>query len=398
MSRQEKLMLRRIVLMGIVTVLIAGAGAWGQAIKLTLAPHEKDRKLVVAEYVVAGDKLAPPFALKDEERGEVACQWEASGTGNVVRWLVREVGAGKAKSFTLEKGTAVPKNAMTLTEEAGLISIKSPEREITRYYFGKEFEKFKKPFYYPIMVQGVSLTRAHPMEVREGEARDHVHHTSVYFCHGEVNGKDYWSKVPITFKRFLKREAGPVYARILAENAWGEDITEIQDVTIVNVGQDVLMDWVITLRAEKIPVHLGKTKEGTFGVRVRTELTAPDPGKKEQAGRGKGMMVDSLGNEGEPAIRAKAAPWADNFGVAEGKTIGVAIMNHPTSWRYPGNWHVRNYGLFAANPFYEQGEHHLKPGEQVVIKYRLYAHGGDPKAAKVEEVFQGYAAGKVEAK
>ena len=35
----------------------------------------------------------------------------------------------------------------------------------------------------------------------------------------------------------------------------------------------------------------------------------------------------------------------------EGKTVGVAILNHPDSFRFPTTWHVRTYGLFAANPF-----------------------------------------------
>jgi len=32
------------------------------------------------------------------------------------------------------------------------------------------------------------------------------------------------------------------------------------------------------------PVALGKTKEGSFALRVANPLTSPDPGKKNQAG------------------------------------------------------------------------------------------------------------------
>src|SRR5262249_53973792 len=148
---------------------------------------------------------------------------------------------------------------------------------------------------------------------------------------------DYWSKVPITFHRFIQKNGGPVYARLLTENLWGMDIVEVQDIRIFDAGQDVLMDWTINLTAENGPVVLGKTKEGGFAVRVATAVTA----------KGGGKMRDADGHEGDPAIRAHAAPWADDFGQIDGQKVGIAIITHPTSFRYPTDWHVRDYGLFA---------------------------------------------------
>jgi len=37
--------------------------------------------------------------------------------------------------------------------------------------------------------------------------------------------------------------------------------------------------------------------------------------------------------------------------VIDGKALGICFMNHPASYRFPTDWHVRNYGLFAANAF-----------------------------------------------
>ena len=48
---------------------------------------------------------------------------------------------------------------------------------------------------------------------------------------------------------------------------------------ILDAGQEVVMDWAMTLSAPgNSPVALGKTKEGTFALRVATPLTSPDPG------------------------------------------------------------------------------------------------------------------------
>jgi hypothetical protein len=49
-------------------------------------------------------------------------------------------------------------------------------------------------------------------------------------------------------------------------------------------------------------------------------------------------------------IWGKRARWVRLQGEKDGKTIGIAIFNHPTSVNYPTYWHARPYGLFSANP------------------------------------------------
>ena len=71
------------------------------------------------------------------------------------------------------------------------------------------------------------------------------------------------------------------------------------------------------------------------------------------------MKVDAklgghiVNSEGLVDLKAwgKKASWVDYQGPVDGKKVGIAILNHPSSFRYPTFWHVRTYGLFAANPF-----------------------------------------------
>ena len=191
------------------------------------------------------------------------------------------------------------------------------------------------------MAQGVSVTRAWPMEEKPGESHDHPHHTGLYFAHGDINGKDYWSKIPIVPKT-LKHTEGPVGVHLIIENAWGEDMLESQDILVLDAGNDVVMDWTMTWRAPgNAPISLGKTKEGSFAIRVANPLTSPDPGGKNAKGRGTGHMIDSLGNQDEEPIRPEKRPagkqpaaWADNYGTIDGKPLGICLMNHPTSYRF----------------------------------------------------------------
>jgi hypothetical protein len=82
------------------------------------------------------------------------------------------------------------------------------------------------------------------------------------------------------------------------------------------------------------------------------------------------------------------------------------MFDHPTNPQHPTWWHVRDYALFAANPW---GKHDFEPahkanpkagnltisaGGSVTFKWRFYFHNGDEKTAKIADRFKDYAAGK----
>src|ERR1700679_2738643 len=61
----------------------------------------------------------------------------------------------------------------------------------TTFFYGPDVPK---PYLYPLRsVDGISVTRAYPMDKVEGESTDHQHHRSVWFAHSGVNGYDYWN-------------------------------------------------------------------------------------------------------------------------------------------------------------------------------------------------------------
>ena len=146
-----------------------------------------------------------------------------------------------------------------------------------------------------------------------------------------------------------------------------------------------------TVKATDTEVKFGDTKEGTFGVRVAGTM-------KVEAKKG-GKIVNSDGHV-DKAAWGKPAPWVDYHGPLDGQTVGIAILNHPSSFRFPSYWHVRTYGLFTANPFglhnfknsnEVDGSHTLKPGQSFTLRYRVIFHKGDEKEAKIAEAFAKYA-------
>lgn len=264
-----------------------------------------------------------------------------------------------------------------------------------------------KPILWPVIgPTGKPLTRAYPMHSDNADERqDHPHQRSVWFTHGDVNGIDFWGADPnnpkiakpgtTKHRKFVAVESGP-QAKVVAQNDWlGPDGKKVlEDERRLTFGVDGDSRWIdydIVLKATEGPVTFGDTKEGAMGVRTAASM-------KVDAKKG-GHIVNAEGLTDKEAWGKRSA-WVDYVGPVDGQTVGIAFMNHPSSTRFPTYWHVRTYGLFAANPFgvsdftqskAENGALTIPAGESVTLRYRILFHKGDTKQAKVAEAFESYA-------
>jgi hypothetical protein len=274
-----------------------------------------------------------------------------------------------------------------------------------------------KPILWPIIgPTGKAMTRAWPMEADTKEKQDHVHHRSLWFTHGSVNGIDFWGEpstkpAPTSGKKsgkaspnkygttehrdFVRVESGPE-AVVVTRNDWvGPDgKKQCEDERVLTFGADGASRWIdfaITFKATAGPVTFGDTKEGSFGLRLPETL-------RVDAKKG-GRIVNSRGQVDGDAW-GKQAEWVDYYGPVDGQTLGIAILNHPSSFRFPTYWHVRTYGLFAANPFgvkdfagksAADGTYTIPSGDSITLRYRVVFHEGDEKAGKIADLFAAYA-------
>jgi hypothetical protein len=115
-----------------------------------------------------------------------------------------------------------------------------------------------------------------------------------------------------------------------------------------------------------------------------------------------GRIINSRG-QADAAAWAQPAEWVDYHGPLDGQIVGIAILNHPNSFRYPTRWHVRTYGLFAANPFGEREfagdtshpvSYTLPEGKEITLRYRILLHRGDEKQGHIAEAFAEFAKAK----
>ena len=298
------------------------------------------------------------------------------------------------------------------------VTIKHDGQPFAEYVIGEANKPYLFPVYGPT---GKSMTRAFPMQKVEGEQIDHYHHRGIVFGHQDINGFDSWMErgsavgdtpddklndkqkaslaKAMTKLGFIKHlgfkeiKADAKQAVIVSENVYenvkGEkSVTEIRTLTFRVDGDTRLIDWDQEFIAKDGEVKFGDAKDAGLSIRVPTSM-AVDTKKG-------GRIVTSTGITDKDAW-SKRAPWVDYSGPVGEETLGVAMLNHPSSFRHPTSWHVRTYGLFTANCFGTldkndpNGPHTLKPGEKLVLRHRFVFHKGDEKAGNIAAAYERYA-------
>ncbi len=302
--------------------------------------------------------------------------------------------------FSASDAKAASKDGVQIIQLPDRLRVEINGELFTEYYF----TNVPRPFCYPLIgPDEAAMTRNWPMKTVPDEEHDHPHHRSFWFAHGSVNGNDFWSEEKnfghIVHDKFLEIESGDKAGVIKSANRW-----VAADGTVVCTDERTLriyapqskaermFDFEITLTASNGPLTFGDTKEGTMAVRLAETMRLK--GKV-----GHGHIVNSEGLR-DSQTWGKRADWCDYSGPVNSNIVGIAIFDHPSNPRHPTWWHVRDYGLFAANPF---GRHDFESlpdktagnltvpaGQSITFRYRFYLHEGDEQQANVAAKYQDY--------
>src|SRR5579884_818831 len=269
-----------------------------------------------------------------------------------------------------------------------------------------------KPYLHPIRAaSGVIVTRRYPMEAVDGELRNEKHQRGLWFSHGDVSGIDFWDNEAsyttpnrgfIVLDRVVQLTNGAKSGSLEANFNWMDPngqplIAESRKMVFYSDPALRIIDVDIALKALKT-VTFKDTKEGTFGIRLAAGLEGPTRNAPATPKR-TGVIVNSNGAKGEPNCWGKRANWVDVSGEVEGEKLGVAVFEHPENPRHPTYWHVRAYGLLAANIFgvsaFERnpalnGSRTLEPGETMRFRYRVLIHPGDAQSVNIAGLYDTY--------
>jgi hypothetical protein len=364
----------------------------------TAGPHEYKNCPVKARIGVR-DLGYGEASLVREDGSRVPCQLFPEHGEDYVAWIEPHLAPGEKKSYRFETAPAGVGNRVEVEDIGdGRLEVRIGGKLFTRYHYG---EQWPRPFLYPFVGPGeVSVTRHYPMrDDIPDERHDHPHHRSVWVAYGEINGTDNWSETEghacMRHRKFEEVTGGPIFGRIRSVNSWvskegAKQMEDVREFTFYYCEDQRLVDADIRFIASDGDVHIGDTKEGgVLSVRVASSMDGD---------RG-GMIVNSRGGVTESQTWGRPAEWVDYSGPVGDKTMGITIMDSPLSFRYPSRWHVRDYGLFTANPFalkyYEpdkgvNGDHTIPNGGEIEFRYRVYVHEGSAEQAEVGERYDDF--------
>lgn len=305
--------------------------------------------------------------------------------------------------------------------ETGKLSLEPTERGERVLIDGELFAEYRtdlshQPVIWPIVgPSGHEMTRSLPLgRQRPAEKQDHPHHKSLWFAHGGVNGHDFWHLPPegsddqqprIAHLKTLSRSSPNASVVVFTTvNDWlAAGVKQMTDRRTVAFGVlpsgDRYIDFTITMQSSQGPVEFADTKEGSFGVRV------PGP-MKSDAGLG-GEIFNARGDRGDATWGRKTA-WTAYQGpltVSQPDETtpqgGIVIMSHPDSSVPECRWHVRSYGLFAANPFGVKEFSHedqavrvsrLADDEELTLRYRVVFYSGLVEPGVIPRWYASFAA------
>ena len=273
-------------------------------------------------------------------------------------------------------------------------------------------DRGNKPFLWRIIgPTGKSMTRSFPQADVAGETTDHVHQRGLMFAHEGVGGFDAWTEAATSIDRkdYVERLArlgvirhlgyrvlaGGTTAVIHARNDICDAhnkplLAEERRMTFSAAPNLRIIDVDVDLIAAHGPVDLADRKDAGVYIRVPDSMAVD--------GKQGGTIINSAGQRDADAW-SKHAAWVDYHGPVEGEHLGIAILNHPSSFRHPTAWHVRTYGLFCANPFgmkqmnpeAESGAVSLAAGERISLRHRFIFHTGDERQAGIAAAYEAYA-------
>ncbi|MDF2657896.1 MAG: hypothetical protein K0Q94_687 [Paenibacillus sp.] len=361
-------------------------------LKLNVQAGPRDRECCPVSYRLPAD---PPqlggisggrLGMIGPDGAPVALQSEESGGGVTLTWIVDRLEAGRSAVYSIVEAAdseGGPDDEVRLAETETGIEVHIDGRYFTSYVFDPQLAK---PYLGPVIgPEGESFTRL------DFETSEHPHHRSVWLAVGDVNGIDVWNEPKERHGRQLTSErperiSGPVYARITAPLRWCSyggkaQLAETRTMTFYRTpagGRIVDLDCELTALGR---VEFGATKEaGPLGIRVAESINADNGG----------TIVNAFGSVGEKECWGERAPWCDYYGRTASGILGIAAFDHPDNADFPTHWHVRDYGLLAANNLYFMGGKLFSKGLSIRYRHRLYFHEGDTASAKVGDKYQDY--------
>ena len=291
-------------------------------------------------------------------------------------------------------GAAGDSSNVTVARQDDAVVIKADGRDVVRYVLRKPSD-VKLPvdsggYFHPLTTpSGVVVTDVAPS--------DHPHHRGVFLAWVEMHGAkdaDFWGwgeHAPIKDRRVINREVseigssaggGSSTAGFRARNDWvaeGETIIREELKASASARSDAnVLDLTYTLTPT---ADLTLTRWAFSGFCVRTLGPAASPQLTAFGPSGEVKLPNP--SHVKPESDWPAAPWYGyTLKLTDGKTVGVAVIDHPRN--PPSLWH-NHRDVRMLNPcIVAPDKVVLKKGQPLVLRYRVVAHDGQTPPSRID--------------
>jgi len=337
--------------------------------------------------------------IKDSERVPVPSQIEFSDPMRLWWILSGTTEAGGTRVYELSEGPAVEAKGVEVIKNDSFLQLQIGDKKVLRYNHavvpppeGADPHYARSGFIHPLWSPaGEILTCIHP--------EDHIHHMGLWgpWTKTEFEGKevDFWNldegQGTVRFVDFFSDESGVVFGgfsalqeHVVLNTAEGEKVAlnEELDVRVWNLGEPE--GWLIDYTtkqccASESPLKLLAYRYGGLGFRATLEWDESNS--------------DYLTSEGKSREdgHGTRARWCDVFGTTSKGPAGIIFMSYPGNHEHPEPMRIWPEGKVFFNFCPIQKEDWIfEPGEDYVLRYRMYVHSGKSTAETAERLWQDF--------
>jgi len=341
--------------------------------------------------------------IKGSSRIPVVAQIEAGNPSRLWWILSGTTPAGGKRVYELVEGSSSIKSSVVdVVKNDSFLEIHKRGRKILRYNHapvpppeGASLLYTRSGFIHPLWSPaGAILTNIHPA--------DHIHHMGIWmpWTKTEFEGRevDFWNlkkgEGTVRFVEFVSTRSGSVYGGFEAEQEHvalktSEDekvvLKETWDVRVYNIGSVDkgywLWDFTSTQRcASSSPLKLLKYRYGGLGFRATSQWDEDSSDYLTSEGK---TRKDGHGTRGR---------WCNVFGKTSKGPAGILFMSHPQNHEHPEPMRIWPEGQVFFNfcPV-QKADWMLEPGNDYILRYRLYVYNGTITVEKAEGLWQDFA-------
>ena len=279
--------------------------------------------------------------------------------------------------------------------EKGTLTIRDGKTEVLTYRYGDQLKPGVDSRY-------TQSCYVHPLFSLDGQAltddspADHLHHHGLFWTWPVVRTRGLstatWEpKLPRLrqhFVRWLKRETTKDSFLLSVENAWkleGKETVAKENATLRVHPADKLgraIDLELVIEAVGEPLELQGTPDQNKGYGGLCFRGAP-------------MFTGAVMTTDEGPLKEDAVhtpfQWAD----LSARELGITVFVSPDHPGFPTKWMIRNSYAGVINVSWPGlTSVVLKPGEPIILRYRIYIHRGDAAAGEVKAAYAAYTKGR----